>query len=155
MKINKRKKIKNDSMGLWILGSAMCWRIVKTKGIDLGLGYGLVWLVFEIKKVGFFCFKKKRKKGRELESGRTEEKESSGELWRISLSPEAIWMAKWCPFRPKFWESVLLNERNNSTVDDRDFNGQILRSVVWETNSKTLIKCIFHWKKSINLVIMS
>lgn len=37
-------------------------RIVKTKGIDLGLGYGLVWLVFEIKKVGFFCLKKKMKK---------------------------------------------------------------------------------------------
>ena len=52
-------------------------RIVKTKGIDLGLGYGLVWLVFEIKKVGFFCLKK-NEKGRELESGKTGEKESSG-----------------------------------------------------------------------------
>ena len=58
-----------------------------------------------------------------------------------------VWMAEHRSFHMKFWGSVLLDEMNNSTMADLDFNGLIRRSVVGKPNPKNLTKCVFPWKK--------
>ena len=63
--------------------------------------------------------------------------------------PSAIWTVERRSFWLKFWGSALLDKRNNSMMVDRDFNGQILKSVVGEPNPKTLIKYVFSLGKKL------
>ena len=123
-KLGFKRKKRNLFTGPWILGH--------------GLGSG------EMKGPRKWALKKKKtKRGRIGKSGKEGDLRDCGEFFLpLELWP-TIWTTERRPFRLKFWGGVLLDERNDSTVADRDFNDRILRSVVREPNPKTLIKCVF------------
>ena len=97
------------------------------------------------------------KKGNEKRKREVAEKRS----WRLqgrknfTILRLAAWVAKQALFCMKFWERILLDARNVSTVVDFIFNGLICRYVVRKLNPKTLIKCFFLEKKIIHLVVRS
>ena len=130
MKINKRKKIINQKVGWWAVN---CWLLKQRELLHWALDWA--WVAGDWKKI-------------------TVEKETCG-LWRISgtltghlddwTSSVSAQILRRCSTR-----------RKEQFYDDWFwFNGQILRFMIDEPSPKTLIKCIFHWKKIIILVILS
>ena len=113
---NKRKR-KLIQMGFWELGRSCGWLKAK-KG-------GLWWLVVKLKK-------KKKEKRKGVKKWQKGERASAivGEVIPPELWP-AIWTAERHPFCLKIWGGVLLDKRNDSKVACHDFNGRILRFVVW------------------------